>query len=60
MDCEKLVDVVLMQLQKVFHKYSHSDLTAEVLSLESFVLCNNYLWVHVCDYVLLICNYLIG
>ena len=33
-----LVDTVLMQMQKVFHEYSHGDLTAKVLSLGSFVL----------------------
>ena len=32
-----LVDVVLMQMRKFFHEYTHGDLTAKVLSLESFV-----------------------
>ena len=32
-----LVDIVLMQTQKFFCEYPHGDLTAEVLSLESFV-----------------------
>ena len=33
-----LVDVVLIQMQKFFHEYSHGDLTTKVLSLESFAL----------------------
>ena len=33
-----LVDVVLMQTQKFFCRYSHGDLTTKVLSIESFVL----------------------
>ena len=32
------MNVVLMQMQKFFHEYSHGDLTANVLSLKSFVL----------------------
>ena len=33
-----LVDVILMQTRKFFCEYSHSDLTAKVLSLRDFVL----------------------
>ena len=33
-----LVDIVLMQIQKFFRKYSQGDLTMKVLSLGSFVL----------------------
>ena len=33
-----LVDIVLMQTQKLFCEYSHGDLTTKILSLESFVL----------------------
>ena len=46
------VDVVLMQTQKSFHKYlySHGDLTAKVLSLDSFVL-NKILCVQLAIYL---------
>ena len=43
-DCTKLaiVDIILMQMQKFFCRYSHSDLTAKVLYymiLNSSIIC---------------------
>ena len=41
MDYARLVGIIMMQTRKFFHEYSHSEQTANVLSLESFVLYNN-------------------
>ena len=36
-----LVDVILMQTQKIFRKHSHGDLIAKVLALKRFMLYGN-------------------
>ena len=48
-----LVDIVLMQTQKFFRKYSHGDLTTKILALEHFVLYGIVLCLYIICLILL-------